>query len=93
MPTIYNHTYYPDINAGTCVNGTDYPEWMASDTNFKRFYLFKEPEGCCKKWFEGYNFDNCMASIIQVINHLSLPILHNSFLTHLFLSLLYVGVL
>jgi hypothetical protein len=28
MPIIYNHTYYPDINSGTCVNGViqgDYP--------------------------------------------------------------------
>ncbi|KAL7532720.1 hypothetical protein ACHAWF_004220, partial [Thalassiosira exigua] len=32
MPIIYNHTYYPDINGGTCVNGTDYPPWMAADT-------------------------------------------------------------
>ena len=21
MPVRYNHTFYPDINAGTCVNG------------------------------------------------------------------------
>lgn len=78
MPVIYNHTYYPDINAGTCVNGTDYPEWMSSDADYKRFYLFKEPEGCCKKWFEGYNFDNCLASIIQVMTDLLLPKLHTA---------------
>ena len=24
-PIIYNHTYYPDLNSGTCINGTDYP--------------------------------------------------------------------
>jgi hypothetical protein len=30
---------------------TDYPKWMASDVDFERLYLFKTPEGCCKKWF------------------------------------------
>ena len=68
MPVVYNHTYYPDLNAGTCVNGTDYPEWMARDDNFKRVYLFKEPEGCCKNWFASNNYDSCLVSIIQVLN-------------------------
>ena len=94
MPTIYNHTYYPSFQSGTCVNGwafmvteielflrpsyfssslsmhfsllfsTDYPSWMASDVDFKRLYLFKKPEGCCKKWFVTA-VDACVNSIIQ----------------------------
>jgi hypothetical protein len=65
MPIIYNHTYYPDINGGTCVNGTDYPQWMAADTDFKRMYLFKRLDGCCKHWFTDYDVDGCMATVRQ----------------------------
>lgn len=25
LPEVYNHSFYPDIQAGTCINGTDYP--------------------------------------------------------------------
>jgi hypothetical protein len=32
-PTIYNHTFYPDMNTCTCVGGTNYPAWMASEKN------------------------------------------------------------
>ena len=36
FPTVYNHTYYPQMEAGTCVNGTDFPDWMNSDTEFRQ---------------------------------------------------------
>lgn len=26
-PVFYNHSFYPDLQSGTCVNGTDYPAW------------------------------------------------------------------
>jgi len=65
MPVIYNHTYYPDLNSGTCVNGTDYPAWMNSDIDFKRLYLFKKLEGCCSHWFTDWDLDGCMNSVIQ----------------------------
>ncbi|KAL7528784.1 hypothetical protein ACHAXR_002633, partial [Thalassiosira sp. AJA248-18] len=65
MPVVYNHTYWPDLNAGTCVNGTDFPEWMASDSDFKRLYLFKRLSGCCKQWFTESNLDSCMENVIQ----------------------------
>ena len=57
--------YYPDLNAGTCVNGTDFPEWMASDVDFKRMYLFKTLGGCCKQWFTDFDLDGCIANVIQ----------------------------
>lgn len=25
LTPFYNHTFYPDLAAGTCINGTDYP--------------------------------------------------------------------
>lgn len=65
MPVIYNHTYYPDLNSGTCVNGTDYPAWMSSDVDFRRLYLFKQLEGCCKQWFISWDVDGCVNSVIQ----------------------------
>jgi len=67
MPIRYNHTYYPEVNAGTCVNGTDYPDWMAADKDFIRLYLFKKPEGCCKHWFTTSGLDECMANLIQSV--------------------------
>ena len=63
-PVIRNDTFYPDINAGTCVNGTDYPDWMLDDVEFRRMYLYKEPEGCCKFWFGESTLSSCMNSII-----------------------------
>lgn len=51
MPVKFNHTFYPDLNANTCVNGTDFPDWMASDVDYKRLYLFKDLEGCCTRKF------------------------------------------
>jgi len=65
-PTIYNHTYYPNMHAGTCVNGTDYPDWMAQDRDFIRLYLYNnDPEGCCKYWFGDYEVESCVNNIIQ----------------------------
>ena len=43
---------------------TDYPKWMASDVDFKRLYLFKNPEGCCKKWFNS-DVGDCVNRIIE----------------------------
>ena len=51
MPVKFNHTFYPDLNANTCVNGTDYPDWMSSDVDYIRLYLFKNLEGCCRRKF------------------------------------------
>ena len=65
MPVRYNHTYYPDLNAGTCVNGTDYPAWMASDRDFRRMYLFKALDGCCEKWFSSWDLEGCANQVIQ----------------------------
>mmetsp|Transcript_1468 Transcript_1468/g.2820 ORF Transcript_1468/g.2820 Transcript_1468/m.2820 type:complete len:733 (-) Transcript_1468:83-2281(-) len=67
MPIIYNHTYYPDMQANTCVNGTDYPDWMGRDVDFKRLYLFKDLEGCCNHWFTDFDLDGCMRNVIQGI--------------------------
>lgn len=65
MPVKYNHTYYPDLNAGTCINGTDYPPWMSSDKDFKRLYLFKNLDGCCRQWFTSYDLEGCVNNVIQ----------------------------
>jgi len=65
MPIAYNHTYYPDLHASTCVNGTDYPAWMATDVDFKRLYLFKTLDGCCKHWFTAWDLDGCKNNVIQ----------------------------
>jgi hypothetical protein len=65
MPIIYNHTYYPDLNGGTCVNGTDHPAWMGADKDFKRLYLFKRLDGCCKQWFSDWDLDGCIATVRQ----------------------------
>jgi hypothetical protein len=32
-PEYYNHSFYPDIQSGTCINGTDYPEWSEYQCN------------------------------------------------------------
>jgi len=65
-PTIYNHTFYPDMNAHTCVNGTDYPAWMASEKAYIRLYLYKnDPQGCCRYWFGKDSVDGCVTNIIQ----------------------------
>ena len=67
-PTVYNHTFYPDMKARTCVNGTDYPSWMASDKAYIRLYLYKnDPQGCCKYWFGESSVDSCERSIIQSV--------------------------
>lgn len=71
MPIIYNHTYYPDIQARACVNGTDFPSWMNSDREFSRLYIFKKLEGCCKcfAWFvPGMN----ISALFSISNHSSL---------------------
>jgi len=65
MPVVYNHTYYPDVHAATCVNGTDYPAWMASDADFKRLYLFGNLEGCCVHWYTEAGKDGCVSNVIQ----------------------------
>ena len=53
------------MNSGTCVNGTDYPDWMASDRDFVRLYLFKTLRGCCKAWFTDHDTDGCEDNVIQ----------------------------
>ena len=66
-PIKYNHTFYPDITANACVNGTDYPAWMAADVDFKRTYLVSTIDGCCKKWFPSQNLNDCKNGVIQGI--------------------------
>ncbi|EJK48070.1 hypothetical protein THAOC_33163 [Thalassiosira oceanica] len=65
MPIIYNHTFYPLIESGTCINGTDYPEWMGLDDDFSRMYLFKTLDGCCNKWFTDWGFQECKDHVVQ----------------------------
>ena len=47
----YNHSYYPDIHSGNCINGTDYPSWMVETEDYRHLYIFHEPEDCCEFWF------------------------------------------
>jgi hypothetical protein len=66
LPEIYNHTFYPELDANTCVNGTDYPVWMVSSTDFKQIYLFHDIEGCCEFWFaETGPSSSCARNVIQ----------------------------
>ncbi|KAL3782622.1 hypothetical protein HJC23_000004 [Cyclotella cryptica] len=68
LPPIYNHTFYPDLEANTCVNGTDYPSWMIANDEFKRLYIFHEPQGCCEFWFgESGPTSRCVGNIIQSV--------------------------
>lgn len=62
----YNHTYYPDFAADTCVNGTDYPSWMVKTDNYQHMYIFHEAQDCCQFWFgeTGPN-SGCARSVIQ----------------------------
>ena len=69
MPLVYNHTYWPDIHGQTCVNGTDYPDWMASDVDYKRMYLFGRLDGCCKEWFADWGLQDCMDNVRQGFYH------------------------
>ena len=65
MPIKFNHTYYPEIMGGTCINGTDYPHWMATDDEYERMYLFGTLEGCCEQWFTADLKDSCMKKVVQ----------------------------
>jgi hypothetical protein len=67
LPIIYNHSYYPDLNANTCINGTDYPSWMISDDVYKRLYIFHEPEDCCAFWFGPSDTSACVGSLVQSV--------------------------
>ena len=54
------------MKAGTCINGTDYPTWMASKKEYSRLYLYKnDPQGCCKYWFGDTSVDSCVQRIIR----------------------------
>jgi len=65
MPVVYNHTYYPSLDAKTCSNGTDYPSYMAADPGFKKLYLFKTLKGCCEQWYTNSGLDGCTQNVIQ----------------------------
>jgi hypothetical protein len=73
MPVKYNHTFYPDVFAGNCINGTDYPEWMGSDVDYKRLYLFKTNEGCCTQWFTTFDLQGCLNGLVQGVYVDQLP--------------------
>ena len=64
MPIINNRTYWPLIESGTCVDGTDYPDWMGFDDEFSRLYLFKSLEGCCNKWFQDWGYQDCINNVV-----------------------------
>jgi hypothetical protein len=38
---------------------------MASDRDFKRLYLFKRLDGCCRQWYTEWNVDECVKNVIQ----------------------------
>jgi hypothetical protein len=62
----YNHTYYPNMQLGTCINGTDYPSWMIETEEFKRLYIFNEPQGCCEFWFGDFGESSgCVSNVVQ----------------------------
>ena len=62
----YNQTYYPNMQSGTCINGTDYPSWMTETEDFKRLYIFHEPQGCCEFWFGDFGENSgCVLNVIQ----------------------------
>jgi len=61
----YNHTFYPDLHARNCVNGTDNPKYMEQNDEFKRLYLFKNHAGCCKQWFSDFDLTGCMNNVVQ----------------------------
>lgn len=66
IPIFYNHTYYPDLATGTCINGTDYPSWMIKTDDYTRMYIFHEPQDCCGFWFGQYDENSgCVASVVQ----------------------------
>lgn len=77
FPTVYNHTYYPQMEAGTCVNGTDFPDWMNSDTEFRQRYIFKDLEGCCTEWFTAYGVNTCVNNVIQGLYEANVPCAEN----------------
>lgn len=61
LPPIANLTYYPDLNSNTCIQGDDYPSWMAADDIYKRLYIYYDAEGCCSFWFG--KDSSCVASV------------------------------
>lgn len=65
MPIKHNHTYWPDLHSKSCVNGTNYPDWMVSDVDFERMYLFKTLDGCCNHWFTEVGLEGCMNTVIE----------------------------
>jgi insulin receptor substrate 1 len=73
MPVRYNHTFYPDISSKTCVNGTDYPAWMADDDEFKRLYLFSTLDGCCTHWYTTGDKQDCVTNVVQGVYLGDLP--------------------
>jgi hypothetical protein len=64
----YNHSFYPSIMSGTCVNGTDYPAWMIETEEYKHLYIFHEAQDCCEFWFADYGVDSgCVSNVIQSV--------------------------
>jgi len=64
LPPIDQDTYYPDLHSNTCINGKDYPAWMAEDDVYKRLYLYHDAEGCCSFWFGSFSVSECVSNII-----------------------------
>jgi hypothetical protein len=61
----YNHSFYPDLKSGRCINGTDYPSWMIETDDFKHMYIFHEAQDCCDFWFGASS--GCASNIIQSV--------------------------
>jgi insulin receptor substrate 1 len=56
--------YYPDQASGTCIGGTDYPEWMGGQ-GFSKLYLYDTLEGCCTYWYGEGGLASCVGSAIM----------------------------
>eukprot|EP00956_Cyclotella_meneghiniana_P017843 scaffold29369_cov57-Cyclotella_meneghiniana.AAC.13 len=54
------------MQLGTCINGTDYPSWMIETEEYKRLYIFHEPQGCCEFWFGDFGESSgCVSNVVQ----------------------------
>lgn len=64
--------YFPDwdTNSGTCLQGTP-PEYMESNPEG---WLFETLEGCCERYYGGWNYNKCMnikGSGLWYVSHLN----------------------
>jgi insulin receptor substrate 1 len=55
--------FYPDQASKTCINGYDYPSWMAAE-GYSRLYIFDTAEGCCNYWYGDSGSAECLAGLV-----------------------------